>query len=149
MNNTWADFESAAPELATFGRLRFASRVAYFATIRADGSPRLHPVTPVIGGGHLYLYMEPTSPKGHDLRRDPRFALHCAVEDWNGGGGEFLINGEAGLITDVQQRAEYDSYALYSPKAHYILFELFLQRVSSTTYENGNPRRRQWQVSKS
>jgi hypothetical protein len=52
---TWSDFQTAAPDLAAFGQTRFANRVAYLATLRADGSPRLHPVTPIIGGGHLYL----------------------------------------------------------------------------------------------
>jgi hypothetical protein len=142
--NTWAAFETAAPELAALAQTRFASRVAYLATIRTDGSPRLHPITPIIGGGHLYLYMEPTSPKGNDLRRDPRFALHCAVEDGNGGGGEFLINGQALAITAPEQRITYDSYASYKPKAHYILFELLIERASAITYEDDSTIHRRW-----
>jgi hypothetical protein len=37
--------------------------------------------------------MEPTSPKAADLRRDPRYALQCGVEDDRGGGGEFHVTG--------------------------------------------------------
>ncbi len=82
----WKTFTQQAPELAAFGKARFSSGVAYLATVRADGSPRVHPVTPIIGE-QLFLFMEPTSPKGDDLRRDDRYALHCAVEDSGGGGG--------------------------------------------------------------
>jgi len=56
-------------------------RVAYLGTTRTDGSPRVHPVSPFIGAGCLFVYMEPTSPKAADLRRDARYALHCGVED--------------------------------------------------------------------
>lgn len=140
----WLQFEQAELDLAAFGRERLSSRVAYLATIRADGGPRVHPVTPIIGGGHLYVYMEPTSPKGRDLQRDPRYALHCSVENWEGGGGEFVIHGQALPITDPQIRAEYDSYASYKPKERYILFELLLERVLATTYLDGAPVRRRW-----
>ncbi|MGH2405330.1 MAG: pyridoxamine 5'-phosphate oxidase family protein, partial [bacterium] len=52
--------------------------MAYLATLRGDGAPRVHPVTPIVGEGRLFLFMEPTSPKGHDLRRDGRYALHSS-----------------------------------------------------------------------
>ncbi|MCA1555037.1 MAG: pyridoxamine 5'-phosphate oxidase family protein, partial [Chloroflexi bacterium] len=74
----WANFAAAAPELAAFGAQRLHGSVAYLATIRPDGAPRVHPVTPIIGEGHLFVFMEPTSPKGKDLQRDNRYALHCA-----------------------------------------------------------------------
>lgn len=77
----WSQFERSNPDLAAFGGERLSSRVAYLGTIRADDSPRVHPITPIIGNGHLYVYMEPTSPKGRDLQRDPRYALHCSVEN--------------------------------------------------------------------
>ncbi len=69
--STWQEFAAAAPELAAFGERRFReAEVAYLATVRPDGSPRVHPVTPVLCEGNLYLFMEPTSPKSQDLRRD-------------------------------------------------------------------------------
>jgi len=67
--HSWADFAVAAPHLEAFGRRRLERRIAYLATIRADGSPRVHPVSPFIGGGCLAVYMEPTSLKATDLRR--------------------------------------------------------------------------------
>ena len=43
----WQAFSQQAPELAAFGRSRFGSGVAYLGTLRADGGPRVHPVTPI------------------------------------------------------------------------------------------------------
>ena len=101
----WADFGAEVPHLEAFGRRRLERRIAYLATIRADGSPRVHPVSPFIGGGCLPVYMEPTSLKAADLRRDARCALHCAVEDNEGGEGEFYVTGRAEEITDAPGRA--------------------------------------------
>lgn len=50
--------------MAEFGKQRFQSGVAYLGTLRADGSPRIHPVTPIVSE-RLFLFMEPTSPKEH------------------------------------------------------------------------------------
>ena len=91
---SWHEFASQAPSLAAYGRARLGAGVAYLATVRKSGSPRLHPVTPVLGES-LFLFMEPTSPKGHDLRRGSGYVLHCGVEDTGGGAGEFLVEGRA------------------------------------------------------
>ncbi|MEX1103162.1 MAG: pyridoxamine 5'-phosphate oxidase family protein, partial [Dehalococcoidia bacterium] len=141
---SWLDLQSADPELAAFGRKRLDGRVAYLATLRADGSPRVHPVTPIIGSSRLFVFMEPTSPKGKDLDRDPRFALHASVEDNNGGEGEFMASGRASRVTDSASRAVAASAANYSPADRYILFELLIDRAQSTTYENGHPVRSEW-----
>jgi hypothetical protein len=95
--SSWKEFARLAPEIAAFGEARFESGVAYLGTLRADGSPRVHPVTPIIGE-QLFLFMEPTSPKGQDLQRDPRYTLHCAVEDSSGGEGEFYVRGQTILF---------------------------------------------------
>lgn len=142
--NTWARFAAEEPELEAFGRERLTRGVGYLATTRADGGPRVHPVTPIIGDGHLYVYMEPTSPKGHDLRRDGRFALHAGVEDTEGGGGEFLVFGRSEPITDPVIRAAYDALASYAPRARYVLFELYPERVLVTAYEGDETVRRRW-----
>ena len=39
----WSQFAAAAPDLAAFGKQRLEKRIAYLATIRPDGSPRVHP----------------------------------------------------------------------------------------------------------
>ncbi|MEP7200566.1 MAG: pyridoxamine 5'-phosphate oxidase family protein [Chloroflexota bacterium] len=143
---TWADFAAAAPELAAFGAQRFANGVAYLATVTADGAPRVHPVTPIVGAGRLFLFMEPTSPKGHDLRRGSRYALHCAVSDSSGASGEFYVTGRATFVEDATTRALAVAASQYAPKDRYILFELSVERAAATVYENGEAVRRRWKA---
>ena len=102
---SWNRLESQAAEIAEFGKKRFQSKVAYLATIRKDGLPRVHPFTPIMGDGHLFVFIESTSPKGHELRRDPRFAVHCSVTDMSGESGEFIVTGSAKFIEDPDLRA--------------------------------------------
>jgi len=48
---TWAEFAAAEPELADAGRsqlYQFGVGLAFLATVRRDGAPRLHPVCPVL-----------------------------------------------------------------------------------------------------
>ena len=142
----WSALETAEPELAAFGIERFTSGVAYLATLRSDGGPRVHPVTPIIGEGRLFLFMEPSSPKGHDLQREGRYAMHAAVEDSSGGAGEFVITGRARLLNDPQLRQVAASAASYAPAERYVLFELDLEQASSTMYQGDNTVRRRWRI---
>jgi hypothetical protein len=141
---TWDEFAALAPELAAFGAGRFASGVAYLATVREDGAPRVHPVTPLIGVGRLYLYMEPTSPKGKDLQRDNRYTLHCGVEDSGGGKGEFAVTGRATLLNDAALREQLDAAASYRPKSQYIVFEFSIETARSTVYQDDGVLRQKW-----
>jgi hypothetical protein len=148
---SWSRFAAAAPALAPFGKKRLEGRIAYLATIRVDGSPRVHPVSPFIADGRLFIYMEPTSPKGHDLRRDERYAMHCAVEDNSGGQGEFLIRGRARGIDDTKTRERAFEHARaigYDPKERYVMFELLITEAMSTTYEGDRPVRARWKAEK-
>ena len=147
---TWTKFANSAPDLASFGKKRLHSKVAYLATSRRDGSPRVHPVSPFIADGYLYVYMEPSSPKGKDLRRNPWYALHCAVEDTAGGQGEFLVRGQAGLVEDnnVRERAFAEARAIgFHPEERHVLFRLSAEEVLSTVHEDGEPKRRKWKSS--
>lgn len=146
---TWGEFTDASPELADFGAERFrTAEVAYLATVRSDARPRVHPVTPIIGGGRLFVFMERTSPKGHDLRRNDRYALHSLVMDQHGTGGEFLVSGKARSVEDPAARAVARAAAPYKPEDHYVLFELLIERASSTVYEDGQPVRKRWEENK-
>jgi hypothetical protein len=146
MKHSWQDFTRAEPELAAFGEKRLKSGPAYLATVRADGLPRVHPVTPIVVEGHLLLFMEPTSPKGHDLQRGSGYALHCSVSDNNGGEGEFCLMGHAVLTDDRAMRQLAATYG-YQPKDIYILFELTVESAFSTTYlESGKPVRKNWKM---
>ncbi len=142
---SWKALEEAQPELAEFGAERLRRfGVAYLATVRADGSPRVHPVTPIVGQGRLFLFMEPTSPKGHDLRRDGRYALHCSVSDSSGDSGEFFISGRATPVEDPATRTLAAELASYTPDDRYVLFELDVDSAASTVYIDGQPVRQRW-----
>ena len=146
----WSDFLEAAPELAIYGDHRLKQRIAYLATIRADGSARVHPVSPFIAEGHLLLYMEPTSPKRHDLHRDSRYAMHATVEDNSGGEGEFLIRGRAVEIDDAEAMAMAFEQARalgHNPRDRYVLFELSVSEAVATVYPDGEPKRTRWKAS--
>lgn len=141
---SWKALEEQNPELAAFGLERLNGKVSYLATIRKDGSPRVHPMTPIIGEGRFFVFMEPTSPKGHDIRRDGRYAIHCAVSDNSGESGEFSLTGRARLVEDPEVRALAASISSYAPAERYILFEFELETVASTSYGGGPPQRRLW-----
>lgn len=140
---SWTEFARQAPELAAFGKARFQSGVAYLGTLRADGSPRVHPVTPIIGE-QLFLFMEPTSPKGKDLQRDARYTLHCSVEDSSGGGGEFYVTGRATLTSDPAIREQAVRASSYAPQDRYILFALSIESAFMNRYVDGQPTPRRW-----
>jgi len=144
---SWKEFAQQAPELAAYGSKRLGgNRVAYLGTVRADGGPRVHPVTPILGE-QLFLFMEPTSPKGKDLQRDPRYTLHCAVEDSSGGNGEFYLRGHAQLVEDLSLRAQAVKAATYDPAERYILFVLSVEFAFMNTYKDGEPNPQRWRKS--
>lgn len=142
--SSWLAFEREAPELAELGRRRLEGRVAYLGTLRADGGPRVHPVVPIIGE-ELFLFMEPTSPKGKDLARDGRYALHCGVEDSNGGEGEFAVRGRARLTEDAALREQAVRACPYTPREDYILFVLSVEYAFWNHYDaEGRAQPRRW-----
>ena len=142
--NSWADFEAAEPALARFASDRLDGKVSFLATTRRDGSPRVHPVTPIFREGRLLMFMEPTSPKGHDLRRDGRYSLHCSVTDNTGASGEVLVRGLASLVGDPDVRAMAMEATESSLGGRFILFEFSVEEVASTEYEDAMPVRRGW-----
>lgn len=92
---TWAEFANAEPDLASFGWERMEGRISYQATLRLDGGPRVHPVSPWLGAGLLCVSFRDTSPKIREVARDARYALHTAQpsEDHFGKHGEFMLRG--------------------------------------------------------
>ena len=139
----WRDFEEADPDLASSGANSLSNGFAFLATTKRDGSPRVHPVTPIVGRGRLFLFMEPASPKGHDLRRDGRYALHSAVGSPEEGQTEFLITGRADLA-EAASREVAASLSRYPPPDGDVLFELDVEAALFTVYEGKRPARRRW-----
>ena len=75
---SWDEFEQTQPDLAAAGRAllyQFGVGLAFLATVRRDGGPRVHPMCPLIHAGGLFAFIVP-GPKQADLRRDGRYALH-------------------------------------------------------------------------
>ena len=98
---TWAEFELAEPELAAFGKERLDGQVCFHATLRADGSPRVHPVEPWIAAGLFLVRFRGHSPKVAEVLRDGRYALHSPMDNPDGVGGEFLVRGWMEQIGDT------------------------------------------------
>ena len=140
----WGDFEEADQNLASSGAGSLSRGFAFLATTKRDGSPRVHPVTPIVGRGRLFLFMEPTSPKGHDLRRDGRYALHSAVGSPEEGQTEFLVTGRADLVEDTASREVAAGLSRYPPPDGDVLFELDVEAALFTVYEGKRPARRRW-----
>jgi hypothetical protein len=143
---TWQAFETESPELASFGRERIHRRVSFLATIRADGGPRVHPVTPWIFDGHLYIRMFDTSPKVADLTRDPRYALHSMMDNEDGDGGEFSLRGRAELIRDPDLVTEAFTAVADFTDRPLVLFEFLVDEVVTTTYDTDETERRRWRA---
>lgn len=102
---SWAEFAAAAPELAARVQERFDKHgLALLATIRKDGAPRICAIEPLFAMGELWLGSMPGSRKADDLRRDPRFALHCATIDKNVADGDAKIAGRAWFVEDDATR---------------------------------------------
>jgi hypothetical protein len=132
----WHSFARAAPALAAFGQscLERPPTVSYLGTIAADGLPRVHPVTPIVGDGRLFLFMEPTSPKVRDLRERRVFALHNGVPDGDGTGGEFFVRGLAEPVEDPAVRSVAAAAASFEAADHYVLFELTVAEARCIGY---------------
>jgi hypothetical protein len=144
----WAEFASHAPDLAEFGARRLTAAPAYLATVDAAGAPRVHPVTPIVGDGLLFLFMEPTSPKGDDIIRRGVYALHCHVPDSNGTGGEFFVRGHGEQVTDPPLRAAATRAASYPPNDRYVLFALHITEARCNGYGDVVlPEPRSWSLS--
>ena len=147
---SWQEFENGAAKLANLGRELLHGKIAFLATSRKDGSPRLHPVRPFIGKDHLFLFIHEKSPKKQDLMRDGRFALHSSVFQLNGPSTEFMIAGSAKL-NECQEIRETAFRAVGSnlPDEQF-LFVLSVDKVLVTEYDKDrNPVRRRWRAESS
>jgi hypothetical protein len=99
---TWTEFQRHQAALADAGRAQFYQfgiGLAFLATVRPGGGPRVHPVCPVISPAGLHLLIK-AGPKQQDLRRDGRYALHsetCPPPRHDDG---FAVTGLAREVTD-------------------------------------------------
>jgi hypothetical protein len=135
---TWKQFATAEPDLADTGRsllFQFKVGLAFLATVRNDGAPRLHPVCPVLSHDRLFVLVVPVSPKRQDLLRDGRYALQTFPQP-KAGSDEFYISGKATLVDDQAIRADILRDAQHIADASETAFELWIDRIMHTRWEH-------------
>jgi hypothetical protein len=74
----WGELAQLRPDLASRGHdlfCQFGVGLAFLATVRPDGAPRLHPICVVPTADGLYGLIIPSLKLG-DLKRDGRYSLH-------------------------------------------------------------------------
>ena len=122
------------PELAAFGRERFKGKVVFHATIRRDGAPRLHPVSPWFGAGLLLAAFRARSPKNQEVALEGRYAMHSAIdaENHDGEGGEFLVRGWMEQVATEHPGATARPYQAPYDLANYACS---IEEVVATTYD--------------
>jgi hypothetical protein len=133
----WSDLAAAEPELAEHGRrliYGLGIGMGFLGTVRKDGGPRLHPVCPGIAAGGLWVFVPEHTVKWHDLRRDPRYALHAFPADED---EEFYVSGTARFAEDdAELRAAVTEAVPHSAPPHEALVELRIERALHTTWAN-------------
>jgi Pyridoxamine 5'-phosphate oxidase len=100
-SRSWRAFAEERPDLADAGGAlfyQFGVGLAFLATTRADGAPRVHPVCPLLTDDGLFAFIVP-SPKRADLHRDGRFAMHSFPSDDNE--DAFNVTGTATNVQDA------------------------------------------------
>ena len=154
---TWSRFVEAEPELASACRAmiyQYGVGLAFLATVRADGGPRLHPMCPLIAESGLFAFLIP-SPKRDDLHRDGRYAMHSFPADENE--DAFSLSGVAEPVTDRGLRGELqnqflDERGLDGPPRGFEEQELFVFRMErclstmTTGHGDPEPRHRIWKA---
>ncbi|WP_353890601.1 pyridoxamine 5'-phosphate oxidase family protein [Micromonospora sp. WMMA1363] len=121
---TWSEFAADEPRLADgIRRLlqQYGPGLGYLATVRADGGPRVHPVSPVIADEGLFCFVI-DSPKRRDLERDGRYALHSFPAEESD--DEAYVAGHARPVTDSARVARLARLHRATSQVDWRLFEL-------------------------
>ena len=151
---TWADLEAAEPDLARAGERLFRSfTLAFLATVRADGGPRVHPVTITVREGALYVFLVEGTPKRRDLLRDPRYALHSFPSFPEGTvdsyvDDELVLFGTARPVEDARKREAVAAVHNDSVHERDLLFELCVDRAQLKTRRDGTAVYTRWPLRK-
>jgi len=141
---SWAEFEKERPEMAALfmGILGWIP-IAYLATVRKDGAPRVHPVCPIFAGGRMFVAVPAWSPKRFDLRRNGRYAMHALPGKWDESGRgdhEFYVTGRACLVEDEATLRRVAEAAGHEVRPQDWVFEFDIERVMTAYWEKvGQP----------
>ncbi|MGC4808421.1 pyridoxamine 5'-phosphate oxidase family protein [Micromonospora sp. DT233] len=120
---SWSEFAADEPRLADgirFLMQQYGPGFGYLATVRADGGPRVHPVSPVITDDGLFCFVV-DSPKRRDLERDGRYALHSFPPEESD--DEAYVAGHARPVTDPARVARLAELGRAAPRVDWRLFE--------------------------
>ncbi len=146
---TWQAMIDAVPEIGAVGvALLEKHGVAYLATVRADGSPRVHPVCPLVVDGRLYVATPRTSPKARDQLRDPRVLLHLLPGEND---DEFRVRCRVRAVTDEEARAAIRAAGPHFLKPNDYYFEYDIEEAATAYWEHVGqpgtyPVRRSWKA---
>jgi hypothetical protein len=137
---SWEEFKAEAPELAEAGekmmfRVRPGVGWAFIATLRKDGTPRLHPISVERARDRLYVIIPRSSPKCADLLRDGRYALQAFPPPEGEPGRELYLAGVAERIQDLLICQAIEAEAGVRVEPGEVLFELTLERLMLTWLE--------------
>jgi uncharacterized pyridoxamine 5'-phosphate oxidase family protein len=145
---SWKTFADAEPEMAEKGRALLYQRgdgEGLLATVAADGTPRIHPLNVGIVDGRLLLFVQDRSAKARDLAANPHYALHAHQEQAHP--HEFLVRGEASLVTDPEVRADAAGQWFFTVSDTYPLYELLIANAllgERDSADDWPPRYRSW-----
>lgn len=120
---SWGAFAGSDPQLAASIREllhQYGRGMAYLATVRKDGGPRVHPVSPIVTDEGLYCFVV-ASPKRDDLNRDSRYALHgFPAENTD---AEAYLTGRARQVVNVSIVDQMARQHRAAPGVDWTLFE--------------------------
>lgn len=140
---TWGELERAQPAMAGLLRSQLGwIPIAYLATVRRDGSPRVHPVCPILAGEGIYVAVAGASapqpsPKRFDLANDGRYALHAMPGKRD---DEFYVTGRARLVADAVERLLVVEAAKHTIRDDDWAFELGIDYAMTAYWERiGQP----------
>jgi hypothetical protein len=145
---SWLALAQREPDMAAQGKAllyQHGVSLAFLATVRPDGRPRVHPMCPLITDEGLFAFIVP-SPKQGDLKRSGAYALHsfpCPTNE-----DAFYVTGRAAFVSDVARRdalagqfvAEREAIGVAPPSADDALFEFDIESCLLTrTTGHGDP----------
>ncbi len=146
---SWRELEAAEPELAAAGWALLGRGIAYLGTVRPDGGPRVHPITPIRSGDELYVSVGSSTTKVRDLRLDARFALHALPGEDD---EEFYLAGVVREETDPAVKRQAHEDAIFTPREEDPLMAFDIDRCLWSRWINVGqpdtyPERRVWRPS--
>jgi hypothetical protein len=145
---SWEALARAEPDLAARGRELLYQRgdgEAFLTTVAANGTPRIHPLNVAVRDGRLLVFVQANSTKARDLESNHHYALHAHQDAEHP--HEFMVRGQARLVTDSVLRAAAAADWFYMVPDAYPLYELLIEQAllgERETQVEWPPRYRSW-----